>query len=65
VDSEVATRVGIIFNGRTGLSVAMAIGDRVASTGSCTNLKIRIAGDAFTIDCYGLSLGSYDMVLSV
>jgi hypothetical protein len=28
-------------------------------------LKIFIAGDAFTIDYYGLSLGSYDMVLGV
>jgi hypothetical protein len=65
MDSEVAARVGIVFSGRVGLSVAVANGDRVASTGSCTNLKIRIAGDAFTIDCYGLSLGSYDMVLGV
>jgi hypothetical protein len=65
VDSEVAARVGIAFSGRAGLSVAMANGDRVASTGSCTNLKILIAKDAFTIDCYGLSLGSYDMVLGV
>jgi hypothetical protein len=40
-------------------------GDRVASSGCCTNLKIFIAGDAFTIDYYGLSLGSYDMVLGV
>jgi hypothetical protein len=65
VDSEVAACVGIIFSGCAGLSVAVANGDRVASTGSCTNLKILIAGDAFTIDCYGLSLGSYDMVLGV
>jgi hypothetical protein len=65
VDSEVAARVRIVFSGRIGLSVAMANGDRVASMSSCTNLKIRIAEDAFTIDCYGLSLGSYDMVLGV
>jgi hypothetical protein len=58
VDSEAAARVRIVFSGHAGLSVAVANGDRVASTGSCTNLKIFIAGDAFTIDCYGLSLGS-------
>jgi hypothetical protein len=62
MDSEVAARVEIVFSGRTGLSVAVANGDRVASTGSCTNLKILIAGDTFTIDYNGLSLGSYDMV---
>jgi hypothetical protein len=65
MDSEAATRVGIVFSGHVGLSVAVANGDRVARTGSCTNLKIFIASDAFTIDCYGLSLGSYDMVLGV
>jgi hypothetical protein len=65
VDSEVAARVGIVFSSHAGLSVAVANGDRLESAGSCTNLKILIAGDAFTIDCYGLSLGSYDMVLGV
>jgi hypothetical protein len=65
MDSKAAMRVGIVFSGHVGLSVAVANGDRVASTGSCTNLKIFIASDAFTIDCYGLSLGSYDMVLGV
>jgi hypothetical protein len=56
---------GIVFSGHARLSVAVSNGDRVASSGCCTNLKIFIAGDAFTIDYYGLSLGSYDMVLGV
>jgi hypothetical protein len=61
----VAARVGIVFSGHTGLSMAVAHGDHVKSSGCCTNLKIFIAGDAFTIDYYGLSIGSYDMVLGV
>jgi hypothetical protein len=65
VDSEAAVRVEIVFSGHVGLSVIVANGDRVASSGCCTNLKVFIAGDAFTIDCYELPLGSYDMVLGV
>jgi hypothetical protein len=45
--------------------VAVANGDRVASSGSCTDLKINIAGEPFIIACYGLSLGSYEMILDV
>jgi hypothetical protein len=65
VDSEAAEHVGIIFSGHVELSVALANGDRVARSGCCTNLKIFIAADSFTVDCYGLPLGSYDMVLGV
>jgi hypothetical protein len=45
--------------------VAVANGDRVASSGSCTDLKINIADEPFIIACYGLSLGSYEMILGV
>jgi hypothetical protein len=54
-----------VFSGHVGLSVAVANGDHMASLGFCTNLKIFIIGESFTIDCYGLSLGSYDMVVGV
>jgi hypothetical protein len=40
VDSEAAARVGIKFSSRAGFIVAVANGDRVASSGNCTNLKM-------------------------
>jgi hypothetical protein len=65
VDSEAAARVGIKFSSKAGFSVAVANGDRVASSGSCLDLKINITGEPFIIACYGLSLGSYEMILGV
>jgi hypothetical protein len=65
VDSEAAARAGIVFDTPAGLSVAVANDDRVSSSGCSTNLKIFVAGDEFIINCYGLALGSYDMVLGV
>jgi hypothetical protein len=43
----------------------VANGDRLTSPGSCADLQITIGEEDFHIDCYGLSLGSYDMVLGV
>jgi hypothetical protein len=40
VDSEAAARIGIKFSIRAGFSVAVANGDWVASSGSCTDLKV-------------------------
>jgi hypothetical protein len=40
MDSEAAARVGIKFSSRAGFIVAVANGDRVASSGNCTNLKM-------------------------
>jgi hypothetical protein len=65
VDSEAASHVGIKFSNRTGFSVAVANGDRVVSSSSCTDLKINITGEPFIIACYGLSLDSYEMILGV
>jgi predicted aspartyl protease len=65
VDSEAASRAGIVFAALGPLCVAVANGDRVTSSGCCRNLKISIAGEDFIIDCYGLALGSYEMVLGV
>jgi hypothetical protein len=65
MDSEAAARVGIKFSNRAGFSVAVANRDRVASSGSYTDLKINITGEPFIIACYGLSLCSYEMILDV
>jgi hypothetical protein len=65
VDSEATEQAGIIFRAQAGLRVAVANNDHMASSGCCHDLKISIAGDDFVIDCYGLALGSYEMVLGV
>jgi hypothetical protein len=65
VDSEVVSRAGIVFPAQRSLRVVVANGDHVASSGCCRNLKISIADEDFIIDCYGLALGSYEMVLGV
>jgi hypothetical protein len=65
VDSEAASRAGIVFVAQHSLRVAVANGDRVESSRCCRNLKISIADEDFVIDSYGLALGSYEMVLGV
>jgi hypothetical protein len=45
--------------------VAVANGDRIASSGRCTDLDIDIADESFVICYYGLVLGSFNMVLGV
>jgi hypothetical protein len=65
VETEAAARAGITLQGRTGLRVTVANGDRITSPGSCPDLHINIGGEHFNIACYGLSLSSYDMVLEV
>jgi hypothetical protein len=65
VDMDAATRAGLQLTPRGDLRVAVANGDRVSSPGSCCNISISIGGEVFSIDCYELALGAYDMVLRV
>jgi hypothetical protein len=65
IDTDVASRVGIALYARPGLRVAVANGDRLTSPGCCQDLPIKIGDEAFSLDCYGLTLGTYDMVLGV
>jgi hypothetical protein len=43
----------------------VANGDRLLSLGCCRNITITIGAEHFIIDCYGLTLDSYEMVLGV
>jgi hypothetical protein len=43
----------------------MANGDCVDSPGCCRDLDIAVGGDLYRVDCYGLALRSYDMVLDI
>jgi hypothetical protein len=40
-------------------------GDRLTSPGYCRAMSFLVDGEAFNIDCYGLALGSFEMVLGV
>jgi hypothetical protein len=65
IDTDVATRAGLALLGSTGLRVAVANDDRVTSPSCRRDLSVSIGNEQFIIDCYALSIGSYDMVLEV
>jgi hypothetical protein len=65
VNLEAATHAGLQFSGRSGLQVVVANGDRVLSPGCCRNVSFSISVEHFVVDFYGLTLGSYEMVLGV
>jgi hypothetical protein len=49
----------------TGLQIVVANGDRLDSPGCCCALHITISTEPFVIDCYGLELALFEMVLGV
>jgi hypothetical protein len=65
VDSTTATQAGLALTKQSSLHVAVGNGDRVPSPGCCRDLHISIGGEPFSINCYSLDLGSFDMVLGV
>jgi hypothetical protein len=65
IDTDAATHAGLTFLGSSGLRVAVVNDDRVTSPSCCRDLSMLIGNEQFIIDCYGLSIGSYDMVLGV
>jgi hypothetical protein len=65
IDTDTATHAGLALLGSSGMQVAVANDDRVTSPGCCRDLSVSIGNEQFIIDCYGLSIGSYDMVLGV
>jgi hypothetical protein len=65
VDLETAAHAGIQFGAHSGLQVVVAIGDLNQSPGCCCNMSLSISSEQFVLDCYDLTLSSYDMVLAV
>jgi hypothetical protein len=49
----------------THADVTITNGDRLSCSGRCSDLAIDIADETFHITCYGMSLGSFDMVVVV
>jgi hypothetical protein len=46
-----------------GLKVMVANGDRLTSKGICRTLGLSIGNVDVDVDCYGLSLGGFDVIL--
>jgi hypothetical protein len=65
IDTDKAAKVGVVLSGVRDLHVAVANGDRLTSPGCCHAMPMSVHGELFHIDCYDLTLGSYDMVLDV
>jgi hypothetical protein len=65
INTDATTRAGLALLGSSGLRVTVANDDRVTSPDCCRDLSVSIGNEQFIIDYYGLSIGSYDMVLRV
>jgi hypothetical protein len=65
VDLDTAERISLKFGGRAGLRVTVANNKRVHRLSYCKDLPITIDDELFILDCFGLMLGSYEMVLGV
>lgn len=65
IHSDVAARLGLMITERAGLSVLVANGDRLCSPGVCLATDILIHDLRFSIDCFALDLGGFDLVLGV
>jgi predicted aspartyl protease len=65
VHSEVAARLGLSITKRAGLSVMVANGDQVCSPGVCLATDVLIQDLRFSIDCFAIDLGGFDLVLGV
>jgi hypothetical protein len=65
IDNTTASRTCIILTARHGLRVMVANGDKLPASGCCSNMVITVHDQHFQIDCYGLPLGSYGMVLGI
>jgi hypothetical protein len=56
IDTDKAAEVGIMLSDARGLRVAVANGDRLTSPVCCHTMKMTVHGEAFHMDCYGLTL---------
>jgi hypothetical protein len=65
IDNMAASRVGIVLAGLSGLRVMVTNSDKLVSSGCCRNMAMTVHGEHFQINCYGLPLGSFDMVLGI
>jgi hypothetical protein len=65
INTAATHRAGITWQAASDLQVAVANSDSLDSPGQCRDLPIVIGTEPFIIDCYGLKLASFEMVLGV
>jgi hypothetical protein len=65
VDLDTVKHIGLKFDGQVGLRVTIANGERVHNLGCCKDLPITISNESFTLNCFGLTIDSHEMVLGV
>jgi hypothetical protein len=65
INTDAAPHADLNLMPRGSLCVAVANSDHISSPGGCRDVSISISSEVFIIDCYGLALGAYDMVLRV
>jgi hypothetical protein len=65
IDSTMAFRAGVVLARLSSMCVVVTNSDKLLAFGSCRNMEFVVHGEHFQIDCYNLSLGSYDKVLGV
>jgi hypothetical protein len=64
VNNDLAQQIGLpLETARNGLRVTVANGDRLTSSGVCRALGLSIGAAVFTVDCYALPLGGFDVIL--
>jgi hypothetical protein len=57
--------LGLVVTERAGLSVMVANGDHVCSPTVCLAMGVVIHDLHFSVDCFALDLGRFDLVLGV
>jgi|UPI0004DEAEA7 hypothetical protein len=65
IQEGLVDKLGLTVERRTCLSVKVANGDRVPSTGVCRQVVISIDNDTFDISYYTLAMDGFDIVLGV
>lgn len=65
IAEETVAKAGVTLQSRTSMSVIVANGDRLASSGRCPALLLRIDDDDFNIDCRAIPLDRFNIVLDV
>lgn len=65
IAKEATIKAGVALPSRTGMSVLVANGDRLTSSGRCPTLPLRIGNEYFDIDYHAIPLDGFDIVLNV
>ena len=63
ISDAMARRVGLVPTPRPGLSVGVANGDRVPTSGVCRGVSMTVEDEQFSADLYVLPLEGYDLIL--